>query len=170
MSTATNDRSDATDAAGGRSAESIRLQADPGACSADGGSPDETDEPDRLVLVPMNDYQPGMTGRVVDRLPAPIVVDLLALPNGDTVSVLTQPDEYRGYVVRSTLTATQVRSTTIVFTRDSLETGACYVFEVGAQLFSTQLSLLRTTVRRVGAADSSDSGESDESAAAANDA
>lgn len=151
VTAATNQRSDTTDAASGQSTEPTRSRSDSDTCSSDGSPPDEAD---RFVLVPMNEYQPGMTGRVVDRLPAPTTVELLALPNGDTVSVLTQPDEYVGYVVRSTLTETQVRSTMIVFTRESLESGTRYVFEVGAQLFSTQLSLLRTTARRVESADS----------------
>ncbi|GAB3664309.1 hypothetical protein [Halopiger thermotolerans] len=158
--TATNRQSDTADAAGGQSAESIRSPVDTGEGSAEATPPSEDDEPDPRVLVPITDYQPGTTGRVVDRLPAPIVVELLALPNGDTVPVLTRPDEYVGYVVRFALSETQVRSTTTVFTRESLEVGACYVFEAGAKVFSTQLSLLRTTARRIGSA-GSESAEND---------
>ncbi|WP_222919288.1 hypothetical protein [Natrinema sp. SYSU A 869] len=110
----------------------------------------------------MNEYRPGMTARVVDRLPAPIVVELLALPNGETVPVLTEPDEYTGYVVRSEPSGTQVWTTMIVFTRESLESGVCYAFEAGAQVFSTQLSLLRTTAIRIGSAGSSSETTDDE--------
>lgn len=107
---------------------------------------------DRSVLVSIDEYRPGMTVRVVDRLPAPIVVDLLRLPNGETVPVLTQPDEYTGYVVRSEFGRSRVRSTTIVFTRESLESGARYAFEADGQVYSTRLYLLQATVRRVDSA------------------
>ncbi|QLK25237.1 hypothetical protein HYG81_14210 [Natrinema zhouii] len=100
----------------------------------------------------MNEYRPGMTGRVVNRLPAPIVVDLLRLPNGETVPVLTQPDEYSGYVIRSEFGDEQVHSTAIVFTRESLESGARYAFESDAQVYSTRLYLLQTTALRTGSA------------------
>ncbi|WP_226006337.1 hypothetical protein [Natrinema salinisoli] len=103
-----------------------------------------------------------MTVRVVDRLPAPIVVELLELPNDETVPVLTRPDEYTGYVVRSEPGGTQVWSTVIVFTRDSLESGACYAFDVGAQVFSTQLYLFETTARRIGSTDSAPDGNDGE--------
>lgn len=109
-------------------------------------------ESDRSVLVPVNEYRPGTTARVVDRLPATIVVELLRLPNGETVPVLTRPDEYTGYVVRSEFGGEQVRWTTIVFTREALESDSRYVFEADAQVYSTQLSLLETTVRHVGSA------------------
>lgn len=94
-----------------------------------------------------------MTVRVVDRLPAPTVVRLLRLPNGETVPVLRRPDEYTGYVVRTEFRVDLVFSTMIVFTRETLETGARYVFEADAQVFSTRLHLLRTTARRIDSAD-----------------
>ncbi|SEQ34587.1 hypothetical protein [Natrinema salaciae] len=156
--TATNRRPDTPGAAGEQSPESIRSRDAAEARSSDGCRSDGGDEAERSVLVPMNEYRPGMTVRVVDRIPAPTVVELLVLPNGETVPVLTQPDEYVGYVVRSELGGAQVRSTMIVFTRESLESGACYAFEAGARMFSTQLSLLRTTARRIGSADSAPDG------------
>ncbi|WP_408957902.1 hypothetical protein [Natrinema sp. 74] len=93
-----------------------------------------------------------MTVRVVDRLPAPTTVRLLRLPNGRTISELTRPDEYTGYVVRSEPETDRVHSMTIVFTRGSLEPGACYVFKADAQVFSTQLHLFETTARRIASA------------------
>ena len=110
-------------------------------------------EPDRLVLVPIHGYRPGMTVRVVDRLPAPIVVQLLRLPNDETVPVLRRPDEYSGYVVRAEFRGDFVYSTMVVFTRESLESDARYTFEADAQVFSVQLSLFQTTARRISSAD-----------------
>lgn len=116
-------------------------------------SESETDAqsvPGREVLIPIDDYRPGLTVRVIERLPAPIVVRLLRLPNDETVPVLTRPDEYTGYVVRSESGSDLVHSTTNVFTRDSLEDDARYAFESDSQVFSTRLNLFRATARRVG--------------------
>ncbi|MDS0478433.1 hypothetical protein [Natrinema sp. 1APR25-10V2] len=104
------------------------------------------------MLVPIHEYRPGLTVRVVDRLPAPITVQLLRLPNGTTVPELTQPDEYAGYVARTEPGADRVRSTMIVFTRGSLETDACYTFEADVQVFNTQLHLFETAVSRIASA------------------
>ncbi|WP_049924397.1 hypothetical protein [Halopiger djelfimassiliensis] len=104
---------------------------------------------DPLVVLPMRDYRPGLTVRVLERLPAPIVVRLLRLPNGDTVSVLKRPDEYTGYVARSEFGPERVHAMTVVFTRESLETETRYAFEDDATVFSTRLNLFRVTVGRV---------------------
>lgn len=103
----------------------------------------------QLVLIPMTEYRPGLTLRVVERLPAPIAVQLLRLPNDETVPVLERPDEYTGYVARAEVEEDLVRSTTVIFTRESLESGACYTFEADAQVFSSPLHLFRATARRV---------------------
>lgn len=110
---------------------------------------EDEEEPGPLILVPMDEYRPGLTVRVVDRLPAPIVVQLLRLPNDETVPVLERPDEYTGYVVRVEFRSDLVYATMIVFSRESLDTDATYRFEGDAQAFSTQLHLLRATARRV---------------------
>ncbi|WP_254764862.1 hypothetical protein [Natrinema marinum] len=104
------------------------------------------------MLVPIHEYRPGLTVRVVDRLPAPITVQLLRLPNGRTIPELTRPDEYGGYVVRAELGPNRVRSTIIVFTRGSLERDECYLFSTDGQVFSTRLHLFETTVRRIASA------------------
>lgn len=110
---------------------------------------DEAEPPGQLVLVPTTDYRPGLTVRVVDRLPAETVVRLLRLPNGKTVPVLTRPDEYLGYVARDESGGSQVYSTTVLFTRDSLETGVSYRFGDDVSMFSPELHLFRVTARRV---------------------
>ncbi|SEH17686.1 hypothetical protein SAMN04487967_3338 [Natronorubrum sediminis] len=119
-------------------------------------SDDETEEAnepepdllDRPLLVSMDDYQPGSSFRVVDRLPAPLTVQLLRPPDGETIAVLERPDEYAGYVARDENTDS-VYATTFLFTRDSLETDAEYALEPDAQVFSTQLRLLESRARRV---------------------
>lgn len=124
----------------GASDESIGVR------STDADAPSDC-EP--LALVPANDYRPAMTFRVVARLPAPITVELLRLPGGDRVPVLTGPDEYTGYVVRSTVGDDQVDTTTHVYVRGTLEAGARYAFETDAKVFDTGLNLFRATVRRL---------------------
>jgi hypothetical protein len=154
----TNRRSDTTGAADRDSSELPRVTDAAEARVSEGVEPDDGDASERSVLLSMDEYRPGMTVRVVGQLLASTVVDLLELPTGETVPVLSRPDEYTGYVVRSEPGRTQVWSTMIVFTRESLEIGACYVFEADAQVFSTQLYLLRTTVHRIGSADSAADG------------
>lgn len=119
---------------------------------SDGSTSEGGNEPKQLVLVPIHEYRPRLTVRIVDRLPAPITVQLLRLPSGATVPELTQPDEYAGYVARVEPGADRVRSTMIVFTRGSLDTDACYVFEGDVQVFSTRLHLFETTVSRIASA------------------
>lgn len=106
---------------------------------------------DQLVLVSMADYRPEMRFHVVDRLPAPTTVALLRLPTEETVPVLTRPDEYRGYVVRSMLGTELVDTTTVVFTRDSLEQDGEYAFVSDASVFSERLNLFRASIERVDA-------------------
>ncbi|ELZ22578.1 hypothetical protein C477_04249 [Haloterrigena salina JCM 13891] len=110
---------------------------------------DAQSEDRHLVLVSLDDYRPGLTVRLVDRLPATTVVRLLRTPDGETVPVLTQPDEYAGYVARSTLEGGAVGTTTHLFAREQLETGAEYELVGDAQVFSTRLNLFRVTARRV---------------------
>ncbi len=139
-----------TEAAGASNVgSSASLEKKPSALEDSSSVAGERSDPTQLVLIPMDDYRPGLTVRVVDRLPAPIVVQLLRLPNGETVPVLERPDEYLGYIVRSEFRTDLVHSTTVVFTRESLESDTGYTFEADAQVFSTQLNLFRTTVHRI---------------------
>lgn len=109
------------------------------------GNDDETAyEP---VLVSMADYRPGMSFRIVSRLPAPITVELLRLPDGEFTPVLTQPDQYTGYVVRSTTGERRVDTTTNVFTEESLDPDVSYTFTTETQVFDTGLNLFESLVR-----------------------
>ncbi len=73
---------------------------------------------EELVLVSIDDYRPETTVDVVDRLPAPLTADLLVTPDGESVRVATQPDEYTGYVVRSRASGDVVDTTTLVSRAD----------------------------------------------------
>ncbi|WP_255168059.1 hypothetical protein [Natrononativus amylolyticus] len=110
-------------------------------------SSDEESMAHEQLLVPMIDHRPGMTFQVVSQLPAPITVELLRLPDGDFAPVLTQPDRYTGYVVRSTTGDRQIDMTTNVFTEESLEPDTDYTFTTDTQVFSTELNLFESHVR-----------------------
>lgn len=100
---------------------------------------------DALVLVPIAEYRPGRTVCVVDRLPAPTTVRLLSLPCAEREPVLTRPDEFTGYVVRST-TDGGVEATTFVFLEGRLQRGRRYTFTTDARVFSVALDLLEVTI------------------------
>ncbi|QLG47564.1 hypothetical protein [Natrinema halophilum] len=105
---------------------------------------------DESVLVAVQNYRAGMRFRVVGQLPRLLTIRLLRLPTGETTSVLTRPDEYRGYVTRSVADGRVVDASTLVFTRGVLESGVEYEFEADAQMFSNQLNLFQSSVQRVG--------------------
>lgn len=128
---------------------SASLEAAPPDAEDESAEVDTQSEEGQLVLVSLDDYRPGLTVRVVDRLPATTVVRLLRPPDGGTVPVLTQPDEYTGYVARSRLEGGAVGTATHLFAREPLETGATYELVADAQVFSTRLNLFRVTARRV---------------------
>lgn len=106
---------------------------------------------EETILLPVADYRPELVVRVVDQLPAPTTIRLLRLPNEETVPVLTRPDEYRGYVVRSAVSDEQVERTTHAFVRAprGLEPEAEYEFGIDAQMFSDELALLRVSATPV---------------------
>lgn len=118
--------------------------------SVGGSNVGDGDDPcwtDPLLLVDMDEYRPGASFRVVGRLPAPLTVQLLRLPNGETVPVLERPDDYTGYVVRSAYGVEQVAATAIVFTRGALVPDGRYEFLDDALVFSERLRLFRSTAR-----------------------
>ncbi|WP_306054328.1 hypothetical protein [Natronococcus wangiae] len=149
-------------ALGNESAETTEESPDAGETGDPSTADAECPQPDQLVLVSLTDYRPGLAIRVIDRLPAPIVVQILRLPNDETVPVLTQPDEYTGYVVRSEFGDEQVHSTMLVFTRGALETDASYEFGTDTQVFSTRLNLFRVTARCVDSRNGEDGDAEDE--------
>lgn len=102
------------------------------------------------VLTFFDDFEPGQTFRVVAQLPQDITVTLLQLPNGNTVPEISQPDDYNGYAIRPTTGNNQSSGATYLFTTGTLTVGNRYRFGTTSNVFSTQLSLISTTVNRQG--------------------
>ncbi|RBI64634.1 hypothetical protein DMJ13_00965 [halophilic archaeon] len=105
------------------------------------------------VLVFTYDYYPNVTFRVTQGLQASTTVNVLRRPGGGTVPEISQPDDYNGYVINYRLGAQGEQSagiTTLLFTRETLQTDARYRLAGDAQVFSSDLNLLSTTARRVG--------------------
>lgn len=100
------------------------------------------------VLVFTDDYSPGTRFRVVSLLPASVTVRLLRRPGGGTVPEISQPDDYNGYAIRYETGSGIGTGGSYVFTRESLTTGRRYRFTRDATFFSSQLSLVSTTVTR----------------------
>lgn len=112
-------------------------------------APQENTEVDEPVLLSIRDYLPDVRFQVVGDIPQPLTVQSLRLPSGRTVSVLTRPDEYNGYVIRSMVGGRIIDPFTLVFTTGMLESGGLYRFSSDTEVFSTQLSLFQVSVRRV---------------------
>ena len=103
------------------------------------------------VLTYFDDYQPGQTVRIIAQLPQDIVVSLLQLPNGNTIPEISQPDDYNGYVIRPTTGGNnRAVGATYMFTRASLSPDNRYQFGTSSNVFSSQLSLINTSLRRQG--------------------
>jgi hypothetical protein len=105
------------------------------------------------VLVFTYDYYPNVTFRVTQPLQASTTVNVLRRPGGGTVPEISQPDDYNGYVINYRLGAQGEQSagiTTLLFTRETLQTDSRYRLAGNAQVFSSDLNLLSTTTRRVG--------------------
>jgi hypothetical protein len=101
------------------------------------------------VLVYTDDYRPGTQFRVVSQIPANITVQLLRRPGGGTVPEISQPDDYNGHAIQYQ-SGGNVTGATYVFTQGTLQRGVRYRFSPDANVFSSRLSLLNTTVNRVG--------------------
>ncbi|WP_433628994.1 twin-arginine translocation signal domain-containing protein [Halomicrococcus sp. NG-SE-24] len=105
------------------------------------------------VLVFTYDYYPNVTFRVTQGLQASTTVNVLRRPGGGTVPEISQPDDYNGYVINYRLGAQGQQSagiTTLLFTRETLQTDARYRLAGDAQVFSSDLNLLSTNARRIG--------------------
>ena len=100
------------------------------------------------ALVYSYEFHPASTVRIEDRLLARTTVGLLKLPNGRTVPEITQPDDYNGYVVRYLLGNPRSSITTFLFSRNDLRVGERYRLSGTAQLFSTELNVVGTTISR----------------------
>ncbi|WP_440009608.1 hypothetical protein [Halomicrococcus sp. SG-WS-1] len=105
------------------------------------------------VLVYTYNYYPNVAFDVIQQLQASTTVNVLRRPSGRTVPEISQPDDYNGYVINYRLGGQGGQSagiTTLLFTRDALQTNARYRLSGNAQVFSSDLNLLSTTARQTG--------------------
>ncbi|GAB3664307.1 hypothetical protein [Halopiger thermotolerans] len=101
---------------------------------------------DGQVLVFTYDYEAGESFEVISQLETSTTVEILQ-SEGETVPEISQPDEYAGHVVRLQADDGPQGPTILLFTRDeSYESGASGSLGDDAQIFSTQLNLLSTSL------------------------
>lgn len=99
-------------------------------------------------LIFAREYYPRRPFRILGRLPATLTVKILDGPPGRTIPVLTQPDEYNGYVIQY---ASEYASTyTFLFSQHLLESAAEYRLTLAATYFSSLLNLLEVPLVRIG--------------------
>ncbi|ODR82692.1 hypothetical protein BG842_18780 [Haladaptatus sp. W1] len=103
-------------------------------------------QPSGSVLVFTRDFYPNVPFRIVSQLPAFITVSILDEPPDD-VQVISQPDEYNGYVITYEFYETPVF--VFLFSRRYLPTGGRFRFADDATYFSANLDLLEVSVTRV---------------------
>lgn len=106
-----------------------------------------TQQPTETALVFADDYHPGVPFRITGRLPASITVDILNGPNDRGVPVISQPDEYDGYVI----TYTFVGGYTFLFLRGYVPSGRTFRLGTDASYFSGALNLIEAPLVPLGA-------------------
>ncbi|WP_458184926.1 twin-arginine translocation signal domain-containing protein [Haladaptatus sp. NG-WS-4] len=102
------------------------------------------------VLVYTDDYIARTPFRIVSQLPQSITIQLLRLPNGNTVPEISQPDDYNGYAMRYSTGNQNVIGASYVFTTGTLQEDTRYRFATEANVFNGRLNLLNTTASRIG--------------------
>ncbi|SEQ34620.1 hypothetical protein [Natrinema salaciae] len=102
---------------------------------------------DGQVLLFTYDYESGEDFEVVSQLETGTTVRILQTADGETVSEISQPDEYTGHVVRLQAENGPQGPTILLFTRDeSYDSGDSGTLGEDAQIFSSQLNLLSTSL------------------------
>ncbi|WP_458188433.1 hypothetical protein [Haladaptatus sp. NG-WS-4] len=100
------------------------------------------------VLVYTYAYHPNVPFRITNALEQSTVVRLLQRPGGGDVPEITQPDDYRGWVIRYDLGGRDAAITAMMFSRDAtFSRGDRRRFSGDANVFSSELNLLSTTTR-----------------------
>lgn len=107
-----------------------------------------------VALVFAYDYYPGASLTVVAPLQPDTTIDLLTGEDGEELPVLSQPDDYNGYVVYHRLGNRPVYK--YLFTRRNLRRGQQYRVSNEAQVFSNELNLLETRLRPGGSQNDGD--------------
>jgi hypothetical protein len=104
-------------------------------------------QPSGTVLVFTRDFYPNVPFRIVSQLPASITVTILDEPPDD-VQVISQPDEYNGYVITYEFYETPIF--VFLFSKQYLPTGTRFRFSDDAMYFSANLDLLEVSIVRSG--------------------
>ncbi|WP_158058159.1 hypothetical protein [Halorussus halophilus] len=99
------------------------------------------------ALVFAREFYPTARFRIVGTLSASITVAMLTEPTGRPVSVISQPDDYNGYVVSLNIGTAPVYL--FVFTRRFLRSSGRYAFGTETTYFSSALNLLEVPIRRI---------------------
>lgn len=98
------------------------------------------------ALVFSYDYYPGVSFDVVSQLETGTTVRILQTVEGETVSEISQPDEYTGHVIRYDIGGS-VGITSFLFLRErSLSPGDSGTLSDVSSMFSPQLNLLQTSL------------------------
>jgi len=92
-------------------------------------------------------FRPGVPFRVLDRIQVSTTVEILSGPSGEGVPVISQPDDYDGYVVNYRMNEDGPGEFTLVFTEETLERGERYQFGMESQVFSTDINLISAMLR-----------------------
>ncbi|WP_254764860.1 hypothetical protein [Natrinema marinum] len=102
---------------------------------------------DGQVLVFTYNYEAGESFDVVSQLETSTTVSILQTADGETVPEISQPDEYTGHVVRYSTDDGPQAPSVLLFTRDqSYSSGDSATLGEDAQMFSTQLNLISTSI------------------------
>ncbi|WP_227375210.1 hypothetical protein [Haladaptatus halobius] len=96
-------------------------------------------QPTGTALVFARDYYPGVSFRVAANLPILVTVTILNQPPDD-VQLISQPDDYNGYVINYAYRGTPIFA--FLFTRRYLPTGSRYRLGQNATYFSSNLNLI----------------------------
>lgn len=100
---------------------------------------------DGRTLVYSYDYYPNQDFDVLAQLETGTTVSMLETAEGETVSEISQPDDYTGHVVRYDMDGF-AGLTGFVFLRDeSLESGDSSSLGTEASMFSPELNLLEVS-------------------------
>jgi len=98
------------------------------------------------ALVFADKYWPQTPFVVINQIQTSTTVDILNGIDDEGVPEISQPDEFNGYVVNYRMTEEGPGMYTTVFTEGSLQRDERYQFSGNAQMFSTDLNLLETTI------------------------
>jgi len=99
------------------------------------------------ALVFAYDYWPQTPFLVLNQLQTGTTVDILNGIDDEGIPEISQPDDFNGYVVNYRMQQDGPGLYTMIFTESSLQQDEQYQFAGNAQMFSTELNLLETTIQ-----------------------